>query len=356
MVFDQAKYPDPAGMVRELHDLGLKFMISVWSRVELGTALGDTLAAKGYFIPGTEWVDYFNPAAARFYWEHFRESMVDLGIDAWWFDATEPDNDYELLHRRVAGNTIPGEVYRNVYPLVVNRAMYEGFRQRDPDHMPMVLTRSAFAGSQRYGVITWSGDVGNDWLTFRRQITGGLGQVATGLPWWTYDAGGFNRPMDQYTDPAYQERMLRWIETAVFLPFMRVHGMSSRTEPWNYSPETERIYTDCIRLRYELMPYILDCAKKVSEEGYTMMRPLVFDFPDDERALQQDCEYMFGPEYLVCPVTRPGVTSWEVYLPENEAGWEDFRDGTRYAGGQTVECPVTLEMIPVFRRLAPAAD
>ena len=356
MVFDQAKYPDPAGMVRELHDLGLKFMISVWSRVELGTALGDTLAAKGYFIPGTEWVDYFNPAAARFYWEHFRKSMVDLGIDAWWFDATEPDNDYELLHRRVAGNTIPGEVYRNVYPLVVNRAMYEGFRQRDPDHMPMVLTRSAFAGSQRYGVITWSGDVGNDWLTFRRQITGGLGQVATGLPWWTYDAGGFNRPMDQYTDPAYQERMLRWIETAVFLPFMRVHGMSSRTEPWNYSPETERIYTDCIRLRYELMPYILDCARKVSEEGYTMMRPLVFDFPDDERALQQDCEYMFGPEYLVCPVTRPGVTSWEVYLPENEAGWEDFRDGTRYAGGQTVECPVTLEMIPVFRGLAPAAD
>ena len=102
MVFDQAKYPDPAGMVRELHDLGLKFMISVWSRVELGTALGDTLAAKGYFIPGTEWVDYFNPAAARFYWEHFRKSMVDLGIDAWWFDATEPDNDYELLHRRVA--------------------------------------------------------------------------------------------------------------------------------------------------------------------------------------------------------------------------------------------------------------
>lgn len=351
MVFDQAKYPDPAGMVRELHDMGLKFMISVWSRVEHGTALGDSLAQKGYFIPGTEWVDFFNPAAARYYWERFEESMVSLGIDGWWFDATEPDNDYELLHRRVAGNTIPGEVYRNVYPLVVNRTMYEGFRERDPEHMPVVLTRSAFAGAQRYGIITWSGDVSGDWLSFRRQITGGLGQMAAGLPWWTYDAGGFNRPANQYTDPAYQECMLRWIETAVFLPFMRVHGMSSHTEPWNYSAETERIYINCIKLRYELMPYILRCARKVSEEGYTLMRPLVFDFPDDEQALRQDCEYMFGPDYLVCPVTAPGVSSWEVYLPENEAGWEDFRDGTHYAGGQTVSCPVDLEMIPVFKRL-----
>ena len=351
MEFDPQKYPDPAGMVRELHDMGIRLMVSVWSRVEHGTALGDALAEKGYFIPGTEWVDYFNPAAARFYWENFRDRMVDLGIDAWWFDATEPDNDYELLHRRVSANTIPGEVYRNAYPLFVNRTMFEGFRQRDPDHLPMVLTRSAFAGAQRYGIITWSGDVGNDWLTLRRQITGGLGQVATGLPWWTYDAGGFNRPADQYTDAAYQERMLRWIEASVFLPFMRVHGMSSRTEPWNYSPETERIYVDCIKLRYSLMPYILECAKRVSEEGYTLMRPLVFDFPDDAEALRQDCEYMFGPDYLVCPVTEPGVSSWEVYLPENEAGWEDFRDGTRYAGGQTIVCPVSLEMIPVFKRL-----
>lgn len=351
MVFDKTKYPDPAGMVRELHAMDMKFMISVWSRVESGTALGDSLARKGYFIPGTEWVDYFNPAAARYYWERFRESMVELGIDAWWFDATEPDNDYELLHRRVADNTIPGEVYRNVYPLVVNRAMYEGFRERDPEHMPVVLTRSAFAGAQRYGIITWSGDVNGDWLTLRRQITGGLGQMAAGLPWWTYDAGGFNRPANQYTDPAYQECMLRWIETSVFLPFMRVHGMSSRTEPWNYSPETQRIYVNCIRLRYQLMPYILDCAKRVSNEGYTLMRPLVFDFPDDREALRQDCEYMFGPDYLVCPVTQPGVSKWKVYLPENQAGWEDFRDGTHYDGGQYVCVPVNLEMIPVFKRL-----
>ena len=351
MVFDKDKYPDPKAMVDEVHDLGMKLMISVWSRVETGSVLGDNLTEKGYFIPGTEWVDYFNPEAAEYYWESFRDSLVKVGFDAWWFDSTEPDNDYELMNRRVANNTIPGNVYRNVYPLLVNRTMYEGFKKYDPDNMPLVLTRSAFAGAQRYGIFTWSGDVGHDWTTFKRQIIGGLGQMAAGLPWWTYDAGGFSRPRDQYTSQEYQERMLRWIQTSVFLPMMRVHGSGSHTEPWNYSDETYRIFVDCINLRYKLMPYILENAKKVSEEGYTLMRPLVFDFADDAQALEQDCEFMFGPDYLVCPITEPGVTTWRVYLPKNEAGWEEFRSGVRYPGGQYIDCPVDLEFIPVFKRL-----
>ena len=352
MVFDKDKYPDPKAMVDEVHDLGIKIMISVWSRVETGSKLGDDLRDKGYFIPGTEWVDYFNPEAAQYYWECFRDSLVKLGFDAWWFDATEPDNDYILQNRRLANNTIPGDVYRNVYPLVMNKTMYEGFKTYyTPDDMPVVLTRSAFAGSQRYGVFVWSGDVGHDWTTLRRQLIGGLGYVSTGLPWWTYDAGGFSRPRDQYTSADYQERMLRWIQASVFLPMMRVHGSGSHTEPWNYSDETYRIYVNCINTRYKLLPYITENAKKVSEEGYTLMRPLVFDFYNDEEALKQDCEYMFGPDYLVCPVTEPGVTSWKVYLPENANGWEDFRDGTRYAGGQYIDAPVDIEFIPVFKKL-----
>ena len=351
MVFDKDKYPDPKGMVDEVHDLGMKIMISVWSRVETGSKLGDDLRDKGYFIPGTEWVDYFNPEAAQYYWECFRDSLVKLGFDAWWFDATEPDNDYILQNRRLANNTIPGDVYRNVYPLVMNRTMYEGFKTYyDPDKMPVVLTRSAFAGSQKYGVFVWSGDVGHDWTTLRRQLIGGLGYMATGLPLWTYDAGGFSRPRDQYTSADYQERMLRWIQASVFLPMMRVHGSGSHTEPWNYSDETYRIYVNCIKLRYKLMPYIIENARKVSEEGYTLMRPLVFDFASDKEAMLQDCEYMFGPDYLVCPITEPGVTSWKVYLPVNEGGWEDFRDGTVYAGGQYVNVPVDMEAIPVFIR------
>ena len=351
MVFDKDKYPDPKAMVDEVHDLGMKVMISVWSRIEQGSVLGDSFRDKGYFIPGTEWVDFYNPEAAEYYWESFRDSMMTQGFDAWWFDATEPDNDYILLNRRVAGNTIPGNVYRNVYPLVMNKFMYEKFQEETPDNMPLVLTRSAFTGSQKYGVFVWSGDVGHDWTTFRRQIIGGLGYVSTGLPWWTYDAGGFSRPRDQYTNADYQERMLRWIQTSVFLPMMRVHGSGSHTEPWNYSDETYRIFVNCINLRYKLMPYIIENARKVSEEGYTLMRPLVFDFASDEEALKQDIEYMFGPDYLVCPVTESGVTSWKVYLPKNEGGWEDFRDGTVYAGGQYVNVPVDMEFIPVFIRL-----
>lgn len=351
MEFDQMKYPDAKGMVDEIHDLGYKIMISVWSRVEHGTPLGDDIEAKGYFIPGTEWIDYFDPEASQYYWEHFRDSLVVLGFDGWWFDATEPDNDYELLDRRVADNTIPGAVYRNVYPLVGNRTMYEGFKQYyASDKMPVVLTRSAFAGSQRYGVITWSGDISGGWDCLRRQIIGGLGQMATGLPWWTYDAGGFQRPADQYTSAEYQEAMLRWIETSVFLPFMRVHGSGSKTEPWNYSNETYRIYVDNINLRYQLRPYIIEQARKVSDEGYTLMRPLVFDFPHDEEALRQSTEYMFGSDYLVCPVTKPRVKSWRVYLPVNEAGWKSFWSNETYAGGQYVDVPVNLDAIPVFVR------
>ncbi|MCQ2144652.1 MAG: DUF4968 domain-containing protein [Bacteroidales bacterium] len=351
MEFDKVKYPDAQGMVDEIHDLGYKLMISVWSRVEHGTPLGDDIEEKGYFIPGTEWIDYFNPEASEYYWEHFRASLVVMGFDGWWFDATEPDNDYELLDRRVADNTIPGAVYRNVYPLVGNRTMYEGFKTYyAPDNMPVVLTRSAFAGSQRYGVITWSGDISGGWDCLRRQIIGGLGQMSTGLPWWTYDAGGFQRPADQYTSSAYQEAMLRWIETSVFLPFMRVHGSGSRTEPWNYSDETYRIYVDNINLRYQLRPYITEQARRVSEEGYTLMRPLVFDFPDDEEALCQSTEYMFGPDYLVCPVTEPGVRTWDVYLPANDGGWKDFRSGEVYDGGQHVSVQVNLDAIPVFIR------
>lgn len=351
MEFDKEKYPDPKGMVDEIHDLGYKIMISVWSRVEHGTPLGDDIEAKGYFIPGTEWIDYFDPEASEYYWEHFRDSLVVLGFDGWWFDATEPDNDYELLDRRVADNTIPGAVYRNVYPLVGNRTMYKGFKEYyAPDKMPVVLTRSAFAGSQRYGVITWSGDISGGFDCLRRQIIGGLGQMSTGLPWWTYDAGGFQRPADQYTNKDYQEAMLRWIETAVFLPFMRVHGSGSKTEPWNYLDETYKIYVDNINLRYRLRPYIMEQARRVSEEGYTLMRPLVFDFPDDEEALRQKTEYMFGPDYLVCPITELGVKTWDVYLPLNEAGWKDFRSGEVYEGGQHVTVEVSLDAIPVFIR------
>ena len=350
MRFDEDKYPDPKAMVDELHGMDQHLMLSVWSRVGRDSELGKEVEANGYYIEGTEWVDFFRPDAAAFYWQHFSDKLLPTGIDAWWQDATEPEND-DLKGRRIGPDGIPGEWYRNVYPLHVVRTVYEGLRRDRPDRLPVILTRSACPGIQRYGAITWSGDVGNDWDALRRQIAGGLGQMAAGLPWWTYDAGGFFRPGDQYTDPDYQERMIRWIQAAVWLPFMRVHGYQSRTEPWEYSPETGRRFRAAIAQRESLLPYILKQAARVWEEDYTLMRPLVFDFPQDDEALRQDCEWMFGPDYLVCPVTEGEVSSWTVYLPENGPGWEDIRTGAVLDGGQYAVVPVDLDAIPVFRRM-----
>jgi len=357
MRFDEEHYPDPKAMTDSLHRMGIRLMVSVWSKIDKNSEVGRQMLADNYYIPGTDWIDFFNPEAAAAYWKNFRERLVPLGIDAWWQDATEPEND-DLVGRRVNNGRWAGEQVRNVYPLLVCKTVYEGLAATQSNHTsqlsplssPMILTRCGFPGIQRYNAALWSGDVGNDWETFRRQLTAGLGIQAAGIPWWTYDAGGFFRPGNQYTDTAYQERMLRWIETSVYLPLMRVHGYMSNTEPWNYSAETQAIIAECLKERYRLKPYIEECARRVSEEGYTLMRPLVFDFADDPVALQQRYEYMFGPKLLISPVTEPGVTEWRTYLPVSKGGWKDYRTGRHYEGGQTVTTAVDKGHIPVFVR------
>ena len=346
--FDEDHYPDPKALTNALHKDGVHLMLSVWSKVDRGSEVGKALEDNGYYIGDTDWIDFFNPDAADFYCRNFLDSLGRFGIDSWWFDATEPEND-DLAGRTIGKDGLPGEFYRNVYPLMVNKTMYEGLKTLS-DEEPSLLTRSAFSGIQRYGVVTWSGDVGNDFGTLRREIAGGLGQMAAGLPWWTFDAGGFFRPRDQYESEEYQERMIRWIQVGCFLPFMRVHGYMSQTEPWRYGERTQELFVKYIELRKSLQPYIIDCAHKVSDEGYTLMRPLVFDFSGDAEALAQESEYMFGPKYLVCPVLEAGVTSWRVYLPVNEGGWEDFWTSEHYDGGRYYDIPVTLENIPVFVR------
>lgn len=349
MRFDEEHYPDPAKMVSDLHDMDMKLMISVWSKMDPNSEVGKIAQEKGHFIPNTTWIDFFDEDASSFYWSNFRDRLLKpYGIDAWWQDATEPEND-DLEGRKILKNTVPGELYRNVYPVMVSKTIFEGLAKDDPDRRPMIFTRSGFSGVQRYGAVLWSGDVGNDWKTLRYQISSGLGFVSTGLPWWTYDAGGFFRPYDQYSNEDYIERMIRWIQVGTFLPMMRVHGYMSNTEPWQYGPEAQRIITEQICLRYKLLPYIYSEASRVTTEGYTLMRPLIFDFPDDTDALKQDNEYMFGQSLLVCPVTEKGVSQWRVYLPENEGGWYDFRTGGKYGNGW-FNVPVTIEDIPVFAK------
>ena len=369
MQFDEQYYPDPKALTDSLHKMGIRLMLSVWSKIDKRSEVGRQMVAGNYYIPGTDWIDFFNPEAAAAYWRNFSERLVPLGIDAWWQDATEPEND-DLVGRRVNNGRWAGEQVRNVDPQLVNKTVYEGLKacnqqmtgkspqQSNQTPLPsggagggFILTRCGFPGIQRYGSALWSGDVGNDWETFRRQIVAGLGVQAAGVPWWTYDAGGFFRPGDQYTNQDYIERMLRWIETSVYLPLMRVHGYMSNTEPWNYGPEAQRVIARCLREREALRPYLERCAQRIASEGYTLMRPLVFDFSDDPQALQQKYEYMFGPSLLVSPVTEPGVTEWATYLPKNKGGWTDYRTGQHYDGGQTVTTRVDKTAIPVFVRV-----
>ena len=376
MQFDETYYPDPKALTDSLHKMDIRLMLSVWSKIDKNSEVGKQMGRDGYYIPGTDWIDFFNPDAAAAYWKNFNERLVPTGIDAWWQDATEPEND-DLAGRRVNNGRWSGEQVRNVYPLLVNKTVFEGLSRSEECgvrsentstadnslksnltphstlHTPrefFILTRCGFPGIQRYGSALWSGDVGNDWDAFGRQIVAGLGVQAAGHPWWTYDAGGFFRPRDQYTNQDYIERMLRWIETSVYLPLMRVHGYMSNTEPWNYGDEAKGIIAACLKEREQLRPYIEACAERVAKEGYTLMRPLVFDFADDETALRQSCEYMFGPELLVSPVTEPGVTEWKTYLPKQKGGWTEIHTNQHFDGGQYVTTKVSKAYIPVFRR------
>lgn len=347
MRFDETHYPDPRQLVNDVHANNAHLMVSVWSKFDPASEVGKQFQARGYFVPGTTWVDFLNPEAAKFYWSNFSSRMASLGIDSWWLDATEPEND--ALHQR---NIFPGrgDAYRLVYPLFVTKTVYEGLRRDFPDRRVMILTRSAFPGEQRYGISTWSGDIGNDWDTLRRQVVAGLDYAASGMPYWTTDTGGFFRPAGQFNDPEYHERFIRWLEFSTFSPLMRVHGYQTRTEPWNYSSQMVEQERSLIDLRYRLLPYIYSHAAEVSSKGSTLMRPLVMDFSTDDKALDQKYEYMFGPAFLVAPVLEEGTTTKSVYLPKNKGGWYDWWTGRHLNDGADVMLDAPLMQIPLLIR------
>ena len=348
MRFDEAHYPDPAALVKQVHDLNAHLMVSVWSRFDPASDVGKQFKDKNYFIPDTTWVDFFNPSAASLYWQNFSQRMLSLGIDAWWLDATEPEND-DLHNRTIYLGS--GDEYRLVYPLFVTKTVYEGSRKDAPDKRVMILSRSAYLGEHRNSVATWSGDIGNSWDTLRRQVTAGLDYAASGMPYWTTDTGGFFRPgRTQYTDPAYRERFIRWLEFSTFSPLMRVHGYMTNTEPWNYGPEMVDEERKLIDLRYQLLPYIYSEAANVTFSGGTIMRPLVMDFASDSRALDQKYEYMFGPAFLVAPVLDAGVTQAQVYAPQSKGGWYEWWTERHIAPGTEAKVDAPVGKIPLLVR------
>jgi alpha-D-xyloside xylohydrolase len=267
------------------------------------------------------------------------------GVDSWWMDAVEPENDALKGEKTYMG---AGDLYRLTYPLFVSQAVYEGQRLASSDKRVCILTRSAFSGQQRYGIINWSGDIGWNWDTYKRQIVAGLNYTITGLPYWTTDIGGFFRPgHSQYTDEKYHEILTRWYQWGAFNPIFRIHGYQTETEPWKYGQKVEDNMRKMLNLRYRLLPYIYSEAWQVTKNGSTIMRPMVMDFNGDTTAINRQYQFMFGKALLVAPITEPGVSEWNVYLPKS-AKWYDFWTGKRFDGGQTIKSAASLDKVPLF--------
>jgi alpha-D-xyloside xylohydrolase len=345
MKFDETHYPNPAGFIKEIHDLNAHFSVSVWENLNKDSDIGKDYVAKKLFIPDSPWLDALNPLARETHWNALNQNLFEYGVDSWWMDATEPENDALKSKKTYLGL---GDFYRLTYPLFVSQAVYEGQRKTTSDKRVCILTRSAFPGQQKYGVINWSGDIGGNWDTYKRQIVAGLNFTITGFPYWTTDIGGFFRPgKSQYTDEKYHELLTRWYQWGALNPIFRIHGYQSETEPWKYGQQVEDNMRKMLNLRYRLLPYIYSEAWQITKNGSTLMRPLVMDFNEDKTALNQPYEYMFGKAILVAPITEPNVNEWNVYLPKS-AAWYDFWSGKHFNGGQTIKSAAPLDKIPLF--------
>ena len=342
--WDEKNYPDPKGLIQGLHDRHTKFMISVWPNPH-GKA-GDAIKAANGLINGGIY-DATNPGIRSLRWKFLNDGFFSIGTDAWWQDAAEPGDDGIAMEGAITflGS---GSLWRNAYPLFHSQCIYEGQRATDPGKRVCNLTRSAFLGQQRYGTVTWSGDVGSDWTTLRRQISAGLNFCMAGIPYWTTDCGGFFRRGTQ--SPDANEIQIRWFEWSTFCPVLRIHGYKTHTEFWNWLPGTQKILADYDSLRYRMLPYNYSVAWQVTSAGSTMMRALAFDFRNDAKALAIDDEYLFGPSILVAPVTSPKADHRDVYLPKCDRGtdWIDFWNGDRVPGGSSVKAAAPIDRIPLY--------
>lgn len=376
--FDLKRFPDPAAMVDQLHnDLNTRIMISVWPKYNVGTQHYNEMNEKGYLYPHNvekgrlDWVgpgykstfyDAFNPGARNMFWNQINEHLNSLEIDAWWLDATEPDMHSNLSIDERKLNMTPnflgtGEEFFNAYSLMNAKGIYEGERETDPDKRAFILTRSAFAGQQRYAAVTWSGDIVSRWSDLADQIPAGINFSLSGLPNWTTDIGGFAvEPRYERPNAAdlneWRELNVRWFQFGAFTPLFRVHGQFPYREMFNIAPEGHPAYQTMLyydKLRYRLMPYIYSLAGMTWHKDYTIMRGLVMDYPADAKARNIWDEFMFGPSLLVAPVYEYQAGSRTVYLPSGN-GWYDFYTGKYLDGGEEITADAPLEKIPLYIR------
>ena len=375
--FDKNRFPDPKGMVDSIHALDAQIMISVWPKFYETTEHFKEFKDKGWMYMQAvkdsikDWVgpgyvgsfyDAYSPEARQLFWKQMKDHLFTLGIDAWWMDASEPnvrdctDMDYR---KSLCGPTALGSSteFFNAYALMNAEAIYDGQRKEDNNKRVFLLTRSGFAGLQRYSTATWSGDIATRWEDMKAQIPAGINFSMSGIPYWTMDNGGFcvekryeQAPEGSADRDEWRELNVRWHQFGAFVPLFRTHGQFPYRELWNIAPETHPAYKTMLNytlLRYRLMPYIYSLAGKCYFDDYTMMRGLVMDFPKDKNVLNIGDQYMFGAGLMICPVYEYKARTREVYFPEG-AGWYQLNDGKFVAGGQQQTVAAPYDRMPVY--------
>jgi alpha-D-xyloside xylohydrolase len=373
-VMNHDRYPDPKGMIDELHKDHLHAMISIWPVFGSGTKNYDALKSKGYltsitwdnFVTHTfdTYYDAHNPKAREMYWQQARDSVVKrYGWDAWWVDQCEPDNGALLDARRQSEFSVGrGIDYFNSYSLEHSKGIYQGWRKDIPGKRAFFLIRQSFAGEQRNAATLWSSDVTTTFSALKSQVPQGINSCASGIPYWTSDIGGYISRVSpdgipDWSLPEYRELFTRWFQFGTFCPIMRIHGKGERALfSDNWDEHTKAILLKYDKLRYRMLPYIYSLAGRVTTENYTIMRSLAFDFPHDRQVYNIPDQYMFGPAFLVNPVTEQlytgnkanaGKTTRNIYLPAS-AKWYDFYTGKLYTGGQTIASSAPIDIIPLY--------
>ncbi|MFC6651694.1 TIM-barrel domain-containing protein [Paenibacillus rhizoplanae] len=384
--FDPERFPDPSQMMDSLHAMNAKLMVSIWPIMGAGGENHEEMKARGFLLGNQATYDAFSEEARALYWKQANEGLFAHGIDAWWCDCTEPfEADWKGAvkpepEQRLLINTAESKRYLdpgliNAYSMQHSKGIYEGQRAATSAKRVINLTRSAFAGQHRYGTITWSGDIAANWETLRKQIADGLNFCVTGSPYWTLDIGAFfvKNHKEQWfccgdydegvADLGYRELYVRWFQLGAFLPMFRSHGTDTPREIWQFGQEGELMYdtlVNYLKLRYRLMPYIYSLAGAVAHRSYTMFRALAFDYREDVRVHSISDQFMFGPAFMVAPVTEamyygPGSRELEgvlkqrsVYLPEGE--WYDYWSDERLEGGVTIVAKADLETLPLYVR------
>lgn len=385
--FNPKNYPDPKKMVDDIHGLNTKIIISIWPNVAKGCPNNDELLKINGLLKNNEHVNVLMPEARQLYWKQAKEGLFNYGIDGWWADCSEAyDSDWaspffklpEVQQNEMFADSLKklfgSGRYINAYALMHTKGLYEGQRATTYDKRVYILTRSSFAGMQKYAASYWTGDVSANWEEFRAQIPAGLNFCMTGIPYWTTDIAGYfikhehgwwfsNGVFDKgQEDEGFKELYTRWFQFAAFCPLFRAHGQDFPREPWAFGSPQSQTYRTLLKftnLRYRLMPYIYSSAWKVTNDDYTIMRALPFDFMDDNATYNINNQYMFGPSFMVNPVIEPlyyrpnnvkmdtKTFTRSVYLPKG-TNWFDFWTGKQYDGGTTVKADASYETMPLF--------